>query len=58
MLEVAIMVEGQEGIGWDRWRRIARAVEDSGYAGLYRSEQTDGLASGCPGAVDFAHVAG
>jgi alkanesulfonate monooxygenase SsuD/methylene tetrahydromethanopterin reductase-like flavin-dependent oxidoreductase (luciferase family) len=38
MIEVAIMVEGQEGIGWDRWRRIARAVEDSGYAGLYRSD--------------------
>ena len=38
MIEVAIMVEGQEGIGWDRWRRIVRAVEDSGYAGLYRSD--------------------
>ena len=38
MIEVAIMVEGQEGIGWDRWRRIARAVEDSGYAGLFRSD--------------------
>src|SRR5918994_7613163 len=38
MIEVAIMVEGQEGIGWDRWRRIAHAVEDSGYAGLYRSD--------------------
>jgi alkanesulfonate monooxygenase SsuD/methylene tetrahydromethanopterin reductase-like flavin-dependent oxidoreductase (luciferase family) len=32
------MIEGQEGVGWDRWRRIARAVEDSGYAGLYRSD--------------------
>ncbi len=38
MFEVAIMVEGQEGIGWDRWRRLARAVEDLGYAGLYRSD--------------------
>jgi F420-dependent oxidoreductase-like protein len=38
MIEVAIMVEGQEGVGWDRWRRIARAVEDLGYAGLYRSD--------------------
>ena len=38
MLEVAIMVEGQEGVGWDRWRRIVRAVEDFGYAGLYRSD--------------------
>ena len=38
MFEVAIMVEGQEGIGWDRWRRLVRAVEDLGYAGLYRSD--------------------
>ena len=38
MLEVAIMVEGQEGIGWDRWKRLGRAVEDLGYAGLYRSD--------------------
>jgi F420-dependent oxidoreductase-like protein len=38
MIEVAIMIEGQEGIGWDRWRRIVRAVEDSGYAGLFRSD--------------------
>jgi hypothetical protein len=34
MIEIAIMVEGQEDVGWDRWRRIARAVEDSGYAVL------------------------
>ena len=38
MLEIAIMVEGQEGVGWDRWRRLARAVEELGYAGLYRSD--------------------
>jgi F420-dependent oxidoreductase-like protein len=38
MLEVAIMIEGQEGVDWDRWRRLALAVEDLGYAGLYRSD--------------------
>ena len=38
MIEVAIMVEGQEGLGWDRWRRLALAVEELGYAGLYRSD--------------------
>ena len=38
MLEVAIMVEGQEGVGWDRWRRLALAVENLGYAGLFRSD--------------------
>ena len=38
MLEVAIMVEGQEGVGWDSWRRLALAVEDLGYVGLFRSD--------------------
>jgi F420-dependent oxidoreductase-like protein len=38
VLDVAIMVEGQEGVGWERWRRLARAVDDLGYAGLYRSD--------------------
>jgi F420-dependent oxidoreductase-like protein len=38
MPEVAIMIEGQEGIDWARWRRLARTVEDCGYAGLYRSD--------------------
>ena len=38
MLDVAIMIEGQDGINWARWRRLVRAVEDLGFAGLYRSE--------------------
>ena len=38
MLEVAVMIEAQDGIDWARWQRLARAVEDSGYAGLFRSD--------------------
>ena len=38
MPEVAIMIEGQDGIDWARWQRLVRAVEDLGYAGLYRSD--------------------
>ena len=38
MLEIAIMVEGQNGLNWPRWRAIAKAVEDLGFAGLYRSD--------------------
>jgi F420-dependent oxidoreductase-like protein len=38
VLEVAIMIEGQDGITWDRWKRLGRAAEDLGYAGLYRSD--------------------
>ncbi len=38
MLEIAIMIEGQNGLTWARWQRIAAAVEDLGFAGLYRSD--------------------
>jgi len=32
------MIEGQNGLTWGRWQRIVRAVEDLGFAGLYRSD--------------------
>src|SRR5437588_75450 len=38
MIEVALMIEGQDGLNWDRWRRIAQVAEDAGYVGLYRSD--------------------
>ncbi|HEX2696086.1 MAG TPA: TIGR03560 family F420-dependent LLM class oxidoreductase, partial [Anaerolineales bacterium] len=38
MLEIAIMVEGQNGLTWPRWQNIVRAVEDLGFVGLYRSD--------------------
>ena len=38
MVEVAIFVEGQNGLNWENWRRIARATEDLGFVGLYRSD--------------------
>lgn len=37
-LDVAIMIEGQDGLTWQRWQNLARAVEDLGFAGLYRSD--------------------
>jgi F420-dependent oxidoreductase-like protein len=38
MLEIAIMIEGQNGLNWARWGNIARLVEDAGFVGLYRSD--------------------
>ncbi len=32
------MIEGQNGLTWPRWQRLAAAVEDLGFAGLYRSD--------------------
>lgn len=37
-MEVAIMIEGQEGLTWERWQRLARKVEELGFDGLHRSD--------------------
>ncbi len=37
-MEIAIMLEGQNGLNWPRFQRIALAVEDLGFAGLFRSD--------------------
>ena len=42
-LAFSIMIEGQEGLTWERWRRLARAAEDGGYHGLFRSDHLTGL---------------
>lgn len=42
-LELNVMIEGQEGLNWERWQRLARAAEDGGFAGLYRSDHLTGL---------------
>lgn len=38
MLDVAVMLEGQDGLTWERWQRIGLAAEALGFAGLYRSD--------------------
>lgn len=42
-LSFAIMIEGQEGLTWERWQRIARLAEDEGYESLFRSDHLTGL---------------
>lgn len=42
-LELALMIEGQEGLTWERWQRIARVAEDGGYDALFRSDHLTGL---------------
>ena len=38
VMDVAIMIEGQNGLNWPRWQRIAQAVEELGFNGLFRSD--------------------
>jgi len=37
-MDIAIMIEGKNGLTWPRWQKIAAVVEDLGFAGLYRSD--------------------
>lgn len=37
-IAVSIMIEGQNGLNWARWQKIADAVENLGFAGLFRSD--------------------
>ena len=37
-MELALMIEGQDGLNWTRWQRLAQAAEDLGFVGLYRSD--------------------
>ncbi len=38
MIEVALMLEGQDGLNWPRWKRMVEAAESLGFVGLYRSD--------------------
>jgi F420-dependent oxidoreductase-like protein len=38
MIEIALMIEGQDGLNWPRWQKLVQLAEDLGFAGLYRSD--------------------
>ncbi|MFN8558176.1 MAG: TIGR03560 family F420-dependent LLM class oxidoreductase [Dehalococcoidia bacterium] len=37
-MKLGVMIEGQEGLTWDRWRTIMRRTEELGYESLWRSD--------------------
>jgi alkanesulfonate monooxygenase SsuD/methylene tetrahydromethanopterin reductase-like flavin-dependent oxidoreductase (luciferase family) len=50
-MRYALMIEGQEGVGWDDWLALARAAERHGFEALLRSDHYLPLAQG-DGALD------
>src|SRR5881296_3700969 len=38
MVAISLMIEGQNGLTWPHWKRIAAEVEELGFAGLFRSD--------------------
>jgi F420-dependent oxidoreductase-like protein len=45
MLAVSIMIEGQNGLTWPRWKRLVAEVERLGFAGLFRSDHFTNMQS-------------
>ena len=43
-MDIGIMIEGQEGLTWERWLRLADAAEALGFESLCRSDHLTGLA--------------
>lgn len=46
MTQIGIMIEGQEGLSWERWRRICADVDSLGFASLRRSDHLISLMGG------------
>jgi len=38
VFDVGIMIEGQDGLNWTRWKRLVEVVERCGFSSLYRSD--------------------
>jgi F420-dependent oxidoreductase-like protein len=53
MTDIALMVEGQEDLTWERWFRLAHAAEGLGFEGLFRSDHLTAL-NGAPGRESLA----
>jgi hypothetical protein len=56
MLEIAIMIEGQNGLNWERWKKMVLSVEYLGFVGLYRSDHFTNIKSAqyvCPRASSW-----
>jgi F420-dependent oxidoreductase-like protein len=38
MIAISLMIEGQNGLNWPRWKRLVAEAEQLGFAGLFRSD--------------------
>jgi F420-dependent oxidoreductase-like protein len=53
------MIEGQEGVTWAEWVALARAAEDAGLEGLFRSDHYSAIIRPVAGSLDaWATLAG
>ena len=38
MVDISLMIEGQDGLTWPRWKRLVEQAESLGFTGLFRSD--------------------
>jgi F420-dependent oxidoreductase-like protein len=58
-VRVCLMIEGQEGVTWDDWVRLATLTERHGLDGLFRSDHYSGIIRSPAAALDaWATLAG
>jgi F420-dependent oxidoreductase-like protein len=58
-MRLCLMVEGQEGVTWEDWLRLARLTEEHGLEGLFRSDHYTAIIRPDAGAHDaWATLAG
>lgn len=38
MTQIGIMIEGQDGLNWERWKKLLQTAEDFGYQCVFRSD--------------------
>ncbi len=58
-MRICLMIEGQEGVTWDDWVRIARLTERHGLEGLFRSDHYTAIIRADADALDaWATLAG
>jgi len=51
-MRVCLMIEGQEGVTWEDWVRLAHLAEDNGLEGLFRSDHYTAVIRERAGALD------
>jgi F420-dependent oxidoreductase-like protein len=51
-MRICVMVEGQEDVTWEQWLALARACEDHGLEGLFRSDHYVSVVGRERGALD------
>src|SRR5436190_1843543 len=38
VMKISVTIEGMAGLTWPRWKRLVNAIEQLGFAGLFRSD--------------------